>query len=148
MTVYRISFACNTLTILIVSFNIFRRLHFEIGKRRMADTLVGAKNNCLLPFFKNCVVEGLGIDLLKELDKGMGCPTRLIKILKAANYCMFVNWKNNSRGNYWSEGIFFFFWVLTLNAGVYIKLKLLKKYMWSSWEDYCDVIYFWKTWFY
>jgi hypothetical protein len=36
----------------------------------MKETLMGAMNNCLLPFFKNCVLENYGLKLLKELDKG------------------------------------------------------------------------------
>lgn len=36
----------------------------------MIETLMEKKSNCLLPFFKNCVVEGYSLDLLKELDKG------------------------------------------------------------------------------
>ena len=36
----------------------------------MKETLMGAKNNCLLPFFKNCILEDFGLELLKELDKG------------------------------------------------------------------------------
>lgn len=46
-----------------------RRLYFEVGKRRMNETLMTARDNCLLPFFKNCVVENYAIELLKELDK-------------------------------------------------------------------------------
>ncbi|XP_028392765.1 L-fucose kinase-like [Dendronephthya gigantea] len=45
-----------------------RRLYYEVGRRRMKETLEGAKNNCLLPFFKNSVVENYGLELLKELD--------------------------------------------------------------------------------
>ena len=48
----------------------FRRLYYEVGRRRMKETLMGAKNNCLLPFFKNSVVENYGPELLNELDKG------------------------------------------------------------------------------
>lgn len=45
-------------------------MYYEVGRRRMIDTLMEKKNNCLLPFFKNCVVENYGHELLKELDKG------------------------------------------------------------------------------
>ena len=48
----------------------FRRMYYEVGRRRMIETLMEKRSNCLLPFFKNCVVENYGLELLKELDKG------------------------------------------------------------------------------
>ncbi|XP_046842664.1 L-fucose kinase-like [Xenia sp. Carnegie-2017] len=46
-----------------------RRLYYEVGLMRTKETLMRAKNNCLLPFFKNCVLQNIGLELLKELDK-------------------------------------------------------------------------------
>ena len=55
---------------LYIFFVVLRGLYFEVGKRQMTATLTGEKNNCLLPFFKKCVVENYAVELLKELDNG------------------------------------------------------------------------------
>lgn len=55
-----------------VEFDTRRQLFFDIGRRHVEAALVGATNECFLPFLKTCALEGFHKEILEAMDNGKG----------------------------------------------------------------------------